>query len=516
MSPARASSFLLVAALLAGAACSWLVRLDGGACLVDEHCPADAGLVCAAAGSSCTCRPAGPGVVACSAAFAPWDAGAWDGGGFGVDGGELDPLFQWAVNEYWVSPTLDAGPVMFSAQVPGVVFAVDGAPQAGPWLVVPPLRLGDRAELTLTARLPDGGPWVVNGQAQGPYLLRVMPRPSRLVGTVAFNGAGSSLASAADLVAIGEAGAVSLALSSPAPLLELRAGSAYQPSLSLAGGFLAVGAPGLDGGQLTIYRVYVDGGLHAAQEYEAQLPDQVRGASIGVAVSADGVVACNLGPQRTAVFVRAPDAGWEQQVLLDAGGPAGTSLALSMAGLVVATASPVASSPFIPGAVRWHGRRDGTWLPAEPLRGPDGGVLQWFDPTLALTEDTLVVGDKSADLGLFTSGGVRVFRRGDAGWLLDSTLSTDVAYEAFGAAVSLEHDWLAVGVPGHGRGGSVRLFQREAAGWREVGRLAPTQDVANADFGSSVAFTTNWLVVGAPGCTVPNRPSAGCVSFFPR
>ena len=90
------------------------------------------------------------------------------------------------------------------------------------------------------------------------------------------------------------------------------------------------------------------------------------------------------------------------------------------------------------------------------------------------------------------------------------------ALDAFGTAVDLAGDWLAVGCGDAGVTAGVYLFQRRPGGWAErVHVVAPDTDRDNR-FGFAVSLSDERLAVGAPLADQPGLADVGAVYVFER
>jgi hypothetical protein len=162
-------------------------------------------------------------------------------------------------------------------------------------------------------------------------------------------------------------------------------------------------------------------------------------------------------------------------------------------------------------------------------------VTALYEPTgrVALDGDRVAYG-LAGDFSRFGGPGqVNVYERNvTAGWRVVATLVQNAppslpnltrAPDAFGFAVAIRGDWLAVGAPRDdnvaAQAGAVHIYQRVISGSTVsyVLRQTIACPVAQAEarFGSSVALTDTNLVIGAPGIDVWNRQE-GKVFIYER
>ena len=503
---------LLLALLVSASACMTFVHLEGGLCKTDEHCPRDAGLVCATAGAvSCTCQVAGPAVVACPTG-PPAEAG--DGGrAFGCDGGELEPAFSWTQHEYWVLPREGTQTLEFELQSPGAQVEVSGADASvvgTTWALPVPSGVAARVEVAWTVAGADGG--TVR------YRFRVMPAPRTVPFASARAGVlGGSLAFADQVLVAGERstyGAIrffdlsegresSYAAAAGGGFGDLGA------SVAASSGFALVGAPtSPDGGQALVFVVTprTDGGPRAVSDVSLT-PLGTEAGGMGRAVAlADDLAACGDGAGHVGLYQRNVLGGdWPLVAHFDGGGAFGGAVGLSTQRLVIGAPSAVEGTRRAELVQCWSREGAGAWTPVAPPRGFDGGVRKPYTPAFALEDERLVVGDPAADSpAAYSVGAAWVYGWLDGGWEPEADLTSPVPKESFGAAVALRAGLLAVGAPAHRVGsneiGAVFIYARSVEGaWEQVGLLRPPGLGGGAQVGAAVAWGPGLLAVGAPG-----------------
>lgn len=256
-------------------------------------------------------------------------------------------------------------------------------------------------------------------------------------------------------------------------------------------------------------------------------------------IDGDGVNDDAPGAGAAYVFARDADGDWFEEAYLkpsntNSGDEFGSAVAIS--GDTAAVGAPredggnagddSSNALTSAGAVYLFEEDDDRWSQIAYLKASNLDAGDFFGASVALDGDVLAVGapgeasgdgnpnDDSAQ----GAGAVYVFERDEEGdW-------AEVAYlkagdpdpnDAFGLSVALAGNLLVVGAPGEssadvGQGGdegddsaadagAVYVFERVAVGdWQRIAYLKPSNTDAGDEFGSSVAFDGDTVVVGAP------------------
>jgi hypothetical protein len=117
----------------------------------------------------------------------------------------------------------------------------------------------------------------------------------------------------------------------------------------------------------------------------------------------------------------------------------------------------------------------------------------------------LVVGASGEQLGGVKSGRAYVFRQSGDEWVLEASLQPDgipTDNDGFGRAVSIRSDWAFVGAAFEDsaavNGGAVFVYRRAESGWVLWQKLTSPNPTALGEYGASLGFDGQTLVVGAP------------------
>ena len=263
------------------------------------------------------------------------------------------------------------------------------------------------------------------------------------------------------------------------------------------------------------------------------------------ATGINGDQADNSAPDSGAVYVFTRMSGvWSQQAYLkasntEAGDEFGSWVAVDGDTLVVGARFEDSAATGIngdqadnsapdSGAVYVFTRTGGVWSQQAYLKASNTGTRDWFGATVALANNTLVVGarlEDSAATGINgnqsddsapDSGAVYVFTRTGGVWSQQAYLkaSTTEARDEFGFWVDLVDNTLVAGAPFEDsaatgingnqadnsapNSGAAYVFTRTGEIWSQQAYLKASNTGANDVFGNHVAVDGDTLVVGAP------------------
>src|SRR5688500_271141 len=163
----------------------------------------------------------------------------------------------------------------------------------------------------------------------------------------------------------------------------------------------------------------------------------------------------------------------------------------------------------------------GTWTQQAKLLANDGAASDKFGQSVAISEDTIVIGAYQANAPLSNGGAAYVFVRNGTTWTQQQklTASDGTADDEFGISVAIAGETIVVGahfadLPSNASAGSAYVFKRSGTFWTQVQKLIPAGGVVLGDlFGESVAMSGGKLAVGSSGADVPET-AAGSVYVF--
>jgi len=175
------------------------------------------------------------------------------------------------------------------------------------------------------------------------------------------------------------------------------------------------------------------------------------------------------------------------------------------------------------GAAYVYSRHGGTWQQDAYLKPTDTSPQDYFGTSVAIWEDTIVVGATHDDvINLATtptrSGVVYVFVRKQGDWVFQQRLtpSSGNPGDLFGYHVALEGDTLVVAAAADGGAGAAYVYTRSGDTWTEQQKLKPSKPQTNAMFGSNVAVFADTIAVGAQNDATGARDGGAAYVFVKR
>jgi len=268
-------------------------------------------------------------------------------------------------------------------------------------------------------------------------------------------------------------------------------------------------------------------------------PDAVAGDAFGraVALSVDSVVAgaafddvCGRNDQGSVWSFARIDGTWRSGGTLlgesDAvnGDLYGQSIAFGDGFMVVGLAADSQGANTGQGSAIVYRRSGQEWIREAHLLAADGAAGDRFGERVAAFGDTIVIGAAHADVaGRVDQGAVYVFARVGASWAQQAKLVAPdgQAGDRFGAAVAAACDIIAVGAPRDAVSdaasrGSVHAYGRSGGTWSHRQHLFAADGSAGDEFGTSVGFSCDDLIVGAPKARAAAGVQSGAAYLFGR
>jgi uncharacterized repeat protein (TIGR01451 family) len=169
-------------------------------------------------------------------------------------------------------------------------------------------------------------------------------------------------------------------------------------------------------------------------------------------------------------------------------------------------------------------RTSGFWTQLGKLLSPDLAASDQFGSSVAASGDTAIVGAPAGDSGVADSGSAYVFRFDPVAatapvFEAELDASDAAAGDFFGASVAIDGDTAAVGAYGNddagGSSGSAYVFVRDVTVWTEQQKLVASDANGGEEFGRSIGVSGDTVVVGSPHDDDQNT-AAGSAYVFER
>jgi len=163
----------------------------------------------------------------------------------------------------------------------------------------------------------------------------------------------------------------------------------------------------------------------------------------------------------------------------------------------------------ITGAVYIFEKQNGTWVETATLIASDGATNDFFGISMTIQGDVAVVG-ATGETNL--RGSAYIFRYNGQTWIQEAKITgSDVTVGSqFGSAMALDGNVLIVGAQNNVSNdpGAVYVFEYDGLDWNETNKLTASNGQRGNNFGQTLDYKDNLLVVGAPNSFMTNRGAA--------
>lgn len=300
---------------------------------------------------------------------------------------------------------------------------------------------------------------------------------------------------------------------------------------AVVGGYLADHAGGTDAGSAY---VFVRSGTVWTQQTKLIALDSAATDYFGYSVALSGetaVVGGYLGDHAGGidagsayVFTRSGTT-WTQQAKLTASDAAATDqfgIAVTMSGDTAVVGANLDNSPASDaGSAYVFVRSGGVWNQQAKLTASDAQTVDQFGFSVAVSDETALIGARFDDAPLSNAGSAYVFTRSGTTWAQQAKLvaSDAVATDEFGIAVAVSGDTALVGAwhddhPTKTDAGSAYVFVRSGALWTQHAKVIASDGEGVDHFGTSVAVNGDTALFGAEYATTPVDSDAGATYVF--
>ncbi len=160
-------------------------------------------------------------------------------------------------------------------------------------------------------------------------------------------------------------------------------------------------------------------------------------------------------------------------------------------------------SDYDAGAVYIAQRSGSTWILTSKLLPNDGDRNDDFGSAVSISGDYAIVGAHFDDDTANASGSAYIFQRSGSAWIQQAKLTADDAVETdfFGLAVSISGEYAIIGKSYDNdlgeHAGAAYIFKRSGSSWTQQAKLTAEDGEEKDYFGSSVAVSGNYAIIGA-------------------
>lgn len=229
----------------------------------------------------------------------------------------------------------------------------------------------------------------------------------------------------------------------------------------------------------------------------------------------------NLRQGAAYVYVKTPN-GWGGQARLAIPRNSGTdifgsSVAISGDTIVVGSPSDDICGDNFGAAYVFVRTTGGVWTLEAQLCSNVGALGNEFGHAVAVSGNTVVVGEHGWDGADYYRGTASVFVRNGTTWTLQKQLFPSISMQGshFGKSVSIDGGTIVVGASDYTIG-SAYVFVRDGSNWTEQQRLEPSDGVNGDSFGSSVAINRATIAIGSVGDDIDGHINQGSAYVFAR
>jgi hypothetical protein len=319
-------------------------------------------------------------------------------------------------------------------------------------------------------------------------------------------------------------------------------GELFGYSVAIDGDTAVIGASFADIGdsvnQGAVY-VYTSNGTSWLQQQKLVADDGAEFDEFGYAVAIDGDTVV-IGAARADIFISSDDLGavyvftrddttWTQQqkiTVTDISYQANFGHAVAVDGNTLIAGAYRAEADNNPnqGAAYVYTRSGSAWSQEQKLTSSDGTAWDEFGQSVALQEDTALIGAVKANVGDLEQGAGYVFTRSGTIWTEQQKLvASDDAFGAIGVgkAVALDSDTAVLGA-NHASPddnfyqGAATVFTFDGTIWNEQQKLVASDGAAFDEFGVSVALVGDTVAVGAFEADISGNAGQGAAYVFTR
>ncbi len=164
-------------------------------------------------------------------------------------------------------------------------------------------------------------------------------------------------------------------------------------------------------------------------------------------------------------------------------------------------------------------RQGDEWMEQAQLVAADGTPNEWFGWSVAVRGDTVAVGARLANIdGELDQGAVYVFDRVGEGWMQMQKLvaSDGDELDYLGYSLAMADETLVVGARGADDRGAAYVFVKQGSFWVEEAKLFDPEAQAGAGFGHDAALQGDTALLGASNAFIDGDAGRGAAYVYTR
>lgn len=169
---------------------------------------------------------------------------------------------------------------------------------------------------------------------------------------------------------------------------------------------------------------------------------------------------------------------------------------------------------------RWNGS---TWIQEQKLTSADPSPGDGFGASISVSGATVIVGEPGDDCGAGDHcGSAYVYEFNGNDWTQEAklTASDGMSQDRFGTSVAISESYVVVGATGDDDegddSGSAYVFGFYGGNWLQEAKLAPSALASGDHFGMSVFLDGNTIIAGADQDDCVDGPDCGSAYIFRR
>jgi hypothetical protein len=208
------------------------------------------------------------------------------------------------------------------------------------------------------------------------------------------------------------------------------------------------------------------------------------------------------------IFKREGEAWSQQAKLTSSDGVLNDNFGVfvSISGDYAIVAAPYDDDNGISSGSAYIFNREGeVWSEEDKLIASDGDDFDYFGTSVSISNNYAIVGCRLDDDNGISSGSAYIFKRYNtaSSWYEQDKLTAldGVAYDYFGASVSISGDYAIVGAycddDNGSDSGSAYIFKRDGTVWSEQDKLTASDGAAEDLFGYPVSMSGDYAIIGA-------------------